>query len=351
MKKLIVILAAIAMVGAFTATAMAAEWNFYGSARFASFYTQTDDGNPATDNVDTLQWDQQGNSRIGATVKFNDQIGGAFEMSDSFGKRKLYGTYNFGAGELLIGQTYTPTVYFYSNSVYDGDGDLLGVGQFYDSRQPMIQLKIDGFKLALIKNAGSPVLGIGTVTEVKFPKIEVAYGYKTDMFFVDVFGGYQTYDEIDATPTTGPGDQSVDSYVVGVGGGVNMGPAYLKAGFHMATNPGQYGAYNPAGMQANAQLVNGQVKDMDQTGYLAVVGFKASDALTIEAGYGSDSNELDVENSKEDQTVQYYLNCSYTITPGFFLVPEIGKIDYKEDANGDDQGDLTYFGLKWQINF
>jgi hypothetical protein len=76
-----------------------------------------------------LQWAQQGNSRIGANVKFNDQIGGGFEMSDSFGKRKLFGTYTFGNGsQLLLGQTYTPSALFYSNSVYDGDGDLLGIG-------------------------------------------------------------------------------------------------------------------------------------------------------------------------------------------------------------------------------
>jgi predicted porin len=43
MKKLIVILAVIAMVGAFTATAMA-DVELYGSARFRTYYTDTDPG-------------------------------------------------------------------------------------------------------------------------------------------------------------------------------------------------------------------------------------------------------------------------------------------------------------------
>ncbi len=66
--------------------------------------------------------------------------------------RKLYGTYTFGGGsELLLGQNYTPLgSYFYSNSVFDGDGDLLGVGQFYNGRQPMVQWKTGGLKLAAI---------------------------------------------------------------------------------------------------------------------------------------------------------------------------------------------------------
>ncbi|MGB6012421.1 MAG: hypothetical protein WBI57_14245, partial [Desulfobacterales bacterium] len=64
-----------------------------------------------------------------------------------------------------------------------------------------------------------------------------------------------------------------------------------------------------------------------------------------------EENELDMAGAHKDQTVQYYANLSYTITPGFFIVPEIGFIDFKDSASGSDQGDFTYGGLKWQINF
>ena len=345
MKKLIVILAAIALVGAFTLPAMAADWNFYGSARMATFYTSVDDGVAGTDDVKDLQWDQQGNSRIGANVKFNDEIGGRFEMSDSFGKRLLYGTYNFGAGQLLLGQSYTPTVYFYSNSVYDGDGDLLGVGQFYTGRQPMIQLSMAGLKVALVTQASGAALG--TSQEFMLPKIEASYGFKTDQFFVDVFAGYQTYEE----KGTSIGDEDVDAWVAGLGGGVNFGPVFFKAGVHMSQNQGNYGAYNPAGMPDEAAIIGGELVDNDGLGYLAVLGFKASDKLTFEVGYGHEENEQDVSNSEADETDQYYGNVTYLITPGFFIVPEIGIIDYKEDASKADEGDLFYAGLKWQINF
>jgi hypothetical protein len=32
-------------------------------------------------------------------------------------------------------------------------------------------------------------------------------------------------------------------------------------------------------------------------------------------------------------------------------VPEVGMIDFDEDAAKVEQGDVTYFGAKWQINF
>ena len=76
MKKLLIIFAVLCLA----APAMAADWNFYGSARMATFYSIVDkDLNNDNDTVNRTQWDQQGNSRIGATVKVNDQIGGGFE--------------------------------------------------------------------------------------------------------------------------------------------------------------------------------------------------------------------------------------------------------------------------------
>ena len=57
MKKLIVLLAAIAMVGAFTATAIA-DVDLYGSARFRTYYVDNDkelSGGGESDHGD-LEW-------------------------------------------------------------------------------------------------------------------------------------------------------------------------------------------------------------------------------------------------------------------------------------------------------
>lgn len=371
MKKLFILFVAVAMVAAFTVPAMAeAEWNFYGSARMTTFYVDDDPDTIGVDSDKGTVWAQQGNSRIGAKVKFNDEIGGRFEMSDSFGKRLLYGTYNFGGGELLLGQSYTPTTYFYSNSVYNGDGDLLNLGQFYEGRQPMIQVKFPfGLKVALVKpTAGTyvqdtaagvfpwdPDVVTNYDTDVTLPKIELSYKFKTDVFFVDVFGGYQTFDL--ESNVVGLKDTDITSTVYGVGGGANIGPVYFKLGAHKGENLDDFaGLWHQVGGDAGATIdpATGKVTDNDAMGYLAVVGFKAGDAATIEAGYGYqeyDSNSKAV-GAQEDEAVQYYVNATINITKGFFIVPEIGLIDRKQSAvKGAEEGDITYFGLKWQINF
>ncbi len=350
MKKLLIVFAVLCLVAT---PAMAAEWNFYGSARFATWTVDKDSDVAGVDSDRDTIWNQQGNSRIGATVKFNDEIGGGFEMNDSFGKRKLYGTYNFGAGKLLIGQDYTPSTFFYSNSVYDGDGDLLGVGQFYVGRRQMIQLTFGDLKLAFIQPEAIDYTGFDTDTTL--PKIEVCYGFKTDMFFVDVFAGYQTY-ELDATSA----DEDVDAYVVGLGGGVNIGPAYIKAMGHFGQNFGNYSAYNVGyngtvpTLRDEATFVSGKLEDVDGWGALAVVGFKVNDMLTVEAGYGYEEADLDNSGRDEDWVEQYYLNATINITKGFFIVPEIGLIQGERgQAPGvaTNEPDVFYMGAKWQINF
>lgn len=369
MKKLLIVLAVLLLA----APTMAAEWNFYGSSRFATFSIDKDMDLPGVDSDTDTLWEQQGNSRIGATVKFNDQIGGRFEYGagSNINKRHLYGTYNFGVGEVLIGQTYTPTSdYFYSNSVINDDGDLLGIGQFYVGRRPMIRLTFGNLKLAFVEpntedykipgviDTGDFIDPYGNTThnydtDATFPKIELSYGYKGEMFFVDVFGGYQTYEiELQSGPS-----EDVDAYVAGIGAGVNVGPAFLRAGFHMGQNFGNYGQWNQAAGYFGDDYfndkatfdVNGRLEDSDGMGYLGVLGFKANDMLTIEAGYGYEETELDALNY-EAEVAQYYLNATINIHKNFFVVPEIGMIEYEEEGVSAEP-EVFYAGAKWQINF
>jgi hypothetical protein len=372
MKKLFIIFAVICLA----APAFAADWNFYGSERFDTFSVNKDTDNNAHDSSQTnTQWTSAGNSRIGATVKFNDQIGGGFEVGDSINKRKLFGTYSFGNGaELLLGQTYTPTAMFLSNSVFDGDGDLLGIGEYYDGRLPMIQLTMSGFKIALIDphtsgNVLNPDLTTAYSstnattyhTKVTIPKIEVAYNMKSDQYFFTVFGGYQTYD-LNAN-TSGTNDLTVNSYLVGGGGGMNFGPLFVKLGAHYGQNLGNFGAYNPSGdfaadgntFYTDTMVVeNGKEKDTTCWGAESVIGFNASDMLTVEAGGGYEYAEVDLSNTDGSNIYQVYLNATINIAKGFFIVPEVGYVKSDGEtfgASSDPNPSTTYFGAKWQIDF
>lgn len=345
MKKLFIIFAILCLA----APAMAADWNFYGSARFTTFYVDKDPDMPGIDSDDDLQWEPQSNSRIGATVKFNDEIGGAFEMGDDMNKRKLYGTYNFGGGQLLIGQTYTPVNILASNSVFDDDGGLLGIGEFYEGRLPMIQLKFGGLKVALIEPS-TATDNATTDIDTTIPKIEVAYKYNADLFWVKAFAGYNTFtDEV-----VGGNDLDYDSYVAGAGGGMTFGSIFVNLGVHMGQNLGNYGAYQSGygteyEFHDQAAIVGGELKDNDGLGYMAVVGFNASEMFIIEAGYGHEEAEVDDSNNTEEKE-QYYLNCTINITKGFFIVPELGMITASDDLSSSEP-EVFYWGAKWQINF
>jgi len=391
MKKTIVIFAALALVFGFAATTMAADWNFYGSARVTTFSYSLDKDAPANpmpatyDDTDTT-WALQGNSRVGATVS-NGDVGGGFEYGTGVNVRKLYGTWNFGSGQLLVGQTYTPITSLLSNQVGNGDNGLLNVGEMYAGRQPMLQLTMGGFQVALISpSVASLTAGTGTLTtgglvltgatgtksiygmtavdtDVTIPKIELAYKFSTDMFWVKPYVGYQTYDAVTATDTS----ESIDAYVGGVAGAVTFGPATVKANIYMAQNPVAYGATSAtAGAPADAvpagvpvwNATKNEFDDYDEFGGLLMVGFKINDMLGAELGYAYKKGDRDTGASKTEYTnMAYYAQLPITLADGVFIVPEIGYYDFGDaevtgaGAGKTERGSQTYFGAKWQINF
>ena len=120
MKKFTILIAAVALV-CFSVPAMAVDWNFYGSARMATFYISDDLGDGETfDGSGTsedagIQWDLQSNSRFGANVKA-ENIKGQVELAlkgtgsgdADVGTRRIYGVWNFGSGYMKVGKDYTP---------------------------------------------------------------------------------------------------------------------------------------------------------------------------------------------------------------------------------------------------
>jgi len=335
MRKLLVLLSAVAFVVAFTVPAMSADWGFYGSARMSTFF---DDVSPEVGDSDTdLTWDLQGNSRLGATVKAGD-IGGGFEYGSGPNLRKLYGTWNFGGGSLLVGQTYTPLNIFQSNQVWGGDTDLLPYGGIYNGRRPMIQLSTAGFKVALVTPHALSALG-GVDTDLTIPKIEASYAFKGGPVKLTPMLGYQTYDAVDATDSS----VGVDSLFYGLGFNVGLGAAYINGNVYMGTNLGQYGMWQQGA--DDATITAGDLNDNDSLGYVLVAGFKASDTIGLEAGYGHVEHELDVTGSEADETESIYVQATINLAKGCFIVPEIGKVDHKNVS------ETTYYGAKWQINF
>jgi hypothetical protein len=339
MKKLFVLFTALALVVAFTLPASAAStWNFYGSARIATFYT---DASEEAGDVQNFDLGLQGNSRFGARVK-NGAIGGRFEYGTGVNLRLLYGTWDFGGGQLLVGQTYTPVNLFYSNQVFGSDTDLLNFGGVYSGRHPMLRLSIGDFKVALVQVFADSDLGTDGGTETLLPRLELSYDLKAGPVGLKFAAGYQTY-----TADPNGVDETVDSYVGAIGASFGFGPVTLGLDGYFAQNAGQWGLFNHGA--DDAILVGDSVEDTTTYGGILVVNFKATPTLSFEVGGGYVLNENDEQ--EDDDGLAYYANAVITLAPGFFIVPEVGVSDFGDDASGHDAGDELYFGAKWQINF
>ena len=353
MRKLLVLLAAVAFVVAFTVPAMSADWGFYGSARMGTFSNDVTPAGANPQSDDDLTWDLQGNSRIGASVKAG-AIGGKFEYGSTPNLRQLFGTWKFGSGTLLLGQTYTPLMGLYSNQVAAGDNDLVAYGGIYAGRQPMIQLAMGPLKIALVKPAApaaaAVVTGAGDV-DVATPKLEAAYSFKAGPFSLKPMLGYASYDEVIVATQKA---YSIDSYILGVGFSGGFGAAYVKGSVYTGTNVANYGFAQTAPGGAAWDAATSKVQDRDSMGYQLIAGFKASDMITLEAGYGAVESELDAVGTNESDASSYYVNATINLAKGCFIVPEIGKFDNGETTTANvktENGDTTYFGAKWQINF
>ena len=351
LKKLFVLFATVAFATICTEPAMAAEWSFYGKARIYTSYQTLSKKASGTgfDDSNLIGPDLQKNSIFGATAK-SGAIGGGFEYGIGIHLRKLYGTWNFDRSTLLVGRTNVPVNLFYSNQIYGGDAMLRPYGAIYGGRRPMIQISIEGFKFAAIEpRAPNDTAFAGTDTSI--PKLEAKYTANLGPVILDIIGGYNKYDLI----TDADSNVGISSYIVGGSVRSSFGPVYINAGYYFGQNLRAYGLWQ-AGDDATGLVQdtagNWTVEDTSSQGLLAVLGFKLSDMISFELGYGTNKHENDLW-SNDDKTQAYYVNTTLTIAKSsvFFIVPELGVIDFMDNNSGHPEGTITYFGLKWQINF
>ncbi|MEE4362841.1 MAG: hypothetical protein V2J08_02855 [Desulfotignum sp.] len=334
----------IGLVTVFATSALAAEWGFYGSARVATF--QVDLETPTSD-TDNFSLSLQSNARIGANVTVSDTLSGNFEYGASGGNvnlRNLYGEWDFGAGKLLVGQTYAPMNWFYSNQVFDADNDLNAQGFIYSGREPMVKLTFGTFQIALVEPDPDD-LGTGFTSEVKIPAIEACYTWTHDFITLEAAGGYHSYEL-----SKGGVTYDIDSHVLAAGAMLHFGAAFFNAAVFTGRNVGNLIGLSVDGDNAwddgFAAISGTRVLDNDSMGYALVVGYKIDDMFTCEAGYGYAQSDIDTYAGEDDMQA-YYANVTINLAPGVFVVPEIGRFDGKESGDAE----TTYYGAKWQINF
>jgi hypothetical protein len=407
MKKLLVLAVAIVVTFAFALPATAqdkAEWSWYGSVRMWTAWESVDDNTPpqlasqgapgaffqvgtsraiarqygGTFEDDTeVAWILQSNSRIGANVKWGN-IGGRVEYGHTTTPtlRLLYGTWNFGPGTLLVGQDYGSYFYLISNLCGPGGAECngIGFGSIYSGRTPQLKLIMGGFKVNLSSSSNvtsfnaapvAPTIPTDTLlipnapvnTDRLLPKIEASYTFNAGpgQFFIG--GIYNSYKE--KYDVGFERDFDVKGWALGAGTRMNFGPFYANASFQIAENPNNSGA-GPYTLFPSVQLYNPATDasvDSDYMGAQIILGFKLTDAMSFEGGFIWQNGDFDtaVLGNVEQSTYTYYLQMNWSPAKNVFITPEVGVVDYNKLDLGNapdlDYGKLTWFGIKWMINF
>jgi len=374
MKKLMILLAAITMVGAFTATTMA-DFDLYGSARFRSYYASYDSGVPGEDSDKDLEWRMGHLSRFGANFK-SEKITGKFELDARAGAggwtadiesssgasglgnmrlRHLWGQWDFGAGKLMIGQNFP----LYDAPVsginyYSGGLQKFGGMGLWDARISQLRLTFGDLRLAFLQTDTTMQrwpLGTFEEANIRFPKIELRYDMKLDAFSFNFIGGWQTYEIEDKDGTKATRD--IPSWVLGFRGRANFGPAYVGLALTYRRNGLNYGVWTVS-TKESAVFQGNDLKDATAWGVDAALGWKIHDMLTLEASLAALDSKQDTSLDNEDDAVVWCLLARITMTPGVYIIPELIYQDNKDVTNNGvstDQGDVTVFGVYWRIDF
>jgi hypothetical protein len=186
-----------------------------------------------------------------------------------------------------------------------------------------------------------------------FPTLEAKYQLYLvpDKIFVQPFGGVNTL----KVEVTEGNDKTVTAWAGGLNAGINVKPVYLNAMGWYALDGANLGLNIADALGAYYDDVGDDVVDEKNVGYAVVAGVTI-DKYTVEAGYGFVSNKWDSgpKGTDKDEAQSYYANVTIPLVgDNFFVVPEVGVIDEKNDARDTSEGNgkLTYFGAKWQLDF
>lgn len=331
MKKLSVILLTLVLAAAWTSAALA-DFTTYGSVRLATFYIDADEA-----DTQNLEFDLQGNSRLGTKFAKGD-VKGHIELglNDDSGAtdddakdatvylRHVYGSYDFGPGVVLVGQTTLPYT-FYADNKSKGDLDMIGQGALH-GREPQLRLALkSGFYAALIENDLQD-----SDDDIDFPELAVGYNGTVNNFAYGVHAAYVAVDN--AADVTG--------YFVAANTIVDLGGAKIFARAYYGQNLAAFGL-------AEGYAVLSDDEDADCYGAWIMGQMKASDKVKVQAGFGWGS--VDADDLGDGDTFVYFINAPITVAKGFTVSPEIAYYDNEDTIAGGDKE--LYVGAQWRMDF
>ena len=154
-------------------------------------------------------------------------------------------------------------------------------------------------------------------------------------------------------------DVDVDSYTIGLDVGVNFGPGYLKGAVNYGENVGDAswhipGLFTDGGGTSTLNVAGDDIDDVETLMFALVGGWKFTDMVSLEAGFGWREDSSDAPATQDDDVWSAYVQLPLRLAPGVAVIPEFGYYDYGQtlaDVANDDDGSQWYLGAKWQIDF
>jgi hypothetical protein len=289
--------------------------------------------------------------------------------------RLLYGKWDFGSGNLVVGQDYTPTTYPSAQQapgIFDLQNGFIGVGCLWDWRWPQIKVVLDnGLTLAAVQtfagnapggynvfDAHSSLAGL-TITpiaqvhggdyDVVIPKLFAAWDIKREGWYIGPGFGYNTY-KYDNTNVGGTFDDDVTSWVGFLKGSWDPGAVAFRFTVHYGQNLGDFGIAGRGAAASAWQNASGGLEDATCWGGYLQAAFKV-DPTTITLGWGYSSSENDAFGPEADEKMGIFVNCKVPIADTFFVVPEFTYWDGMDNAAGVEDADAWHLGLVWQMDF
>lgn len=398
MKRFLCILGFVAVVTMAAGSALAAtEWNFGASLRFATWWTALDagkgqisdmqSGGAKLSNDASLEFLQQRNSRIKMFMK-SDRMEGYIEMgwnvdSSTVTPREYRGTFKFNDSfSITIGQTHSlfNTIGF-SNQSWANDVNMRGVGVAWNAPDNRITLKYQGFQFSLSTPYHTEGKFSGTISsttaytadkDTYIPQLQFGYMHSGEDWRLKVVGAFQTY-ELKHLRAAGSStdifkNKNVNSWMLMADGNLNFGPLYLAATASVGQNWSEARWNSSKGGLANdyannkrlntfaVALKGNKLKDTSSLMGAVIVGYRLTEALRLEAGFGYRYDENDAWDKNSHMWLTY-IQASYTVAKGFRIVPEMGLLDLGKTVgtrganDARDNGYVWYVGAKWQMDF
>jgi hypothetical protein len=277
--------------------------------------------------------------------------------------RLLYGKWDFGSGDLLVGQDYTPITFPSAQQapgIFNLQNGFISVGCMWDRRWPQVKVSLDnGFTFAAVEAySGTSVSGIeappvGTLAggdyDVTLPKLFITYEFKREGLYLSPGFGYNSYD-YDDTGVGGTFDDDVDSYVIFLKGKWDPGMMAFQFAGHYGENINDFGILGRPAAASGAVNTTGSFEDSTSWGGYLQVAFKV-DPTTISLGWGYANDENEAIGPDEDETMGLFVNCKIPVAETFFVTPEFSYWDGMDDENGDEDADSWHLGITWQMDF